>query len=106
VLLLFLVAGAVVANVSKHGGERPAGGGPSQGGARQLRAVFAVAGAYLDLPLLARVWPVAVGLTAFGPWRPTWRRAPDRGWPATRRWSSADGWMPLVSQAVVNIGGG
>jgi Kef-type K+ transport system membrane component KefB len=101
-MLLFLVAGFVVANVSRQGErllESVAAGG------RVVYVIFfALAGAHIDLGLLARIWPWALLLasvrivTTWGACRLGSRWASDGE--AVRRY----GWMPLVSQAGVTIG--
>jgi len=102
-LLLFVVAGFVTANVSQRGGERLLEA-VSQGGRVVYVVFFALAGAHLDLPLLAELWPVALGLAGLrvaGTWlavRAGSRIARDPE--PIRRF----GWMPLVSQAGVTIG--
>jgi len=101
-LLTFLTAGFVVSNLSNQG-------------AKLLHAVeatgslvfvvfFATAGAHLDIPLLSRLWPVALTLAAariaitVGAHRIGSRLAKDE--PVVRRW----GWAPLVSQAGLTLG--
>jgi Kef-type K+ transport system membrane component KefB len=101
-MLLFLVAGFVVANVSRQGGrllETVAAGG------RVVYVIFfALAGAHIDLGLLARIWPWALLLAAV---------RVVTTWGACKlgsRWASdveqvrRYGWMPLISQAGVTIG--
>lgn len=101
-LLTFLVAGFVVQNLSKQGKtflhaiER-------MGGVVYV-IFFASAGAHLDLPLLGRMWPVALllcsaraGLT-WGGTRLSARLAKDG--PAVTKWSFAG----LVSQAGLTLG--
>lgn len=102
-LLLFVTAGFVVANLSPDGGRRLLET-VSQGGRVAYVLFFAVAGADLDLSLLASVWPVAVALSL------------TRGvatWLAARagsRWADdpepvrRHGWASLISQAGVTIG--
>ncbi len=101
-LLIFITAGFVVQNLSAQGD-------------RFLQALkrmgeivyvifFAIAGAHLDLPLLGRLWPMALALalTRVGAiWaasRIATRVAGDP--PQFRRWS----WCPLVSQAGLALG--
>ena len=101
-LLLFIVAGFVVANISRQGErllEAVAAGG------RFIYVVFfALAGAHLDLPVLAKLWPVALGLVlvraglTVGSAKLGSRWANDT--PLIRKY----GWMPLISQAGVTIG--
>jgi Kef-type K+ transport system membrane component KefB len=101
-LLIFITAGFVVQNLSRQG-------------ERFLQAIdrlgevvyvvfFATAGAHLDLPLLAKLWPVALALAggralvtiAAGKLSSHLARDP----PALRRW----GWSGLVSQAGLALG--
>ena len=101
-LLVFIVAGFVVQNLSRQG-------------PRFLRDVeragevvyvvfFATAGAHLDLPLLATLWPAALVLAlsratiAWGAQRVSSRLARDP--PAVGRW----GFAGLVSQAGLALG--
>lgn len=101
-LLTFIVAGFMVANASNQG-------------PKLLRAIedtagvvyvvfFATAGAHLDLPLLARLWPYAVGLSVaralvtFVGAKASSRLAGDE--PVVRRW----GFAPLISQAGLTLG--
>ncbi|HEX9620274.1 MAG TPA: sodium:proton exchanger [Polyangiaceae bacterium] len=101
-LLAFLTAGFVVQNMTGQG-------------ARLLHEVekmasvvfvifFATAGAHLDLPLLARLWPVALVLAGsraaatFVAARLSSRLAGDV--PTVRAW----GWSSLISQAGLTLG--
>ncbi len=101
-LLLFVVAGFIVANVS-HQGEKLLDA-VSQGGRVVYVLFFANAGAHLDLPLLAKMWPIALGLAAIRvvativAAKAGSKLAKDEE--VVRRY----GWMPLVSQAGVTIG--
>lgn len=101
-LLLFVVAGFVVANTSRVGDALMEG--IAKGGRLVYVLFFAVAGAHLDLPLLGKLWPVALTLmlvrifSAFVATQASARLAGDSA--AIRRY----GWMPLVSQAGVTIG--
>ncbi|MFN7131723.1 MAG: cation:proton antiporter [Myxococcales bacterium] len=101
-LLLFVTAGFVVANVS-HQGEKLLEA-VSQGGRVVYVLFFANAGAHLDLPLLGRMWPIALSLAAARvvatvvAQRVGSRIAKDPE--PVRRY----GWMPLVSQAGVTLG--
>lgn len=101
-LLLFVVAGFVVANVSRQGGVLLES--VSQGGRVVYVLFFATAGAHLDLPLLVRLWPIALGLATVRivatilSARAASRLAGDP--PVIRKY----GWMPLVSQAGVTLG--
>ncbi len=101
-LLTFLVAGFVVQNLSRQGKtflhaiER-------MGGVVYV-VFFASAGAHLDLPLLAELWPVALLLAgsraalSYGAARLSARVARDDA--VVRRWSFAG----LVSQAGLTLG--
>ena len=101
-LLIFIVAGFVVQNLTRQG-------------PRLLREVeragevayvvfFATAGAHLDLPLLGTLWPAALvlagarALLTFGAQRLSSRLAGDP--PAVSRW----GFAGLVSQAGLALG--
>jgi Kef-type K+ transport system membrane component KefB len=101
-LLIFIVAGFVVQNLSRQG-------------PRFLREVeragevayvvfFATAGVHLDLPLVATLWPAALVLAgsraaiAFGAQRASSRLAGDP--PSVARW----GFAGLVSQAGLALG--
>lgn len=101
-LLLFVAAGFIVANVSAQGGKLLAG--VSQGGRVVYVLFFANAGAHLDLGLLSRLWPVALGLVAIRIVATAMATVAGarlaRDPPAIVRY----GWMPLVSQAGVTIG--
>lgn len=101
-MLLFITAGFVVANISAQGErllEAVAAGG------RLVYVIFfALAGAHLDLHLLARLWPVAlslaVGRTALTFFSSRLGSAWARDAPVIKTY----GWLPLVSQAGVTIG--
>jgi Kef-type K+ transport system membrane component KefB len=101
-LLAFLVAGFVVRNLSGQGAKLV--GHIEQTGSVVYVVFFATAGADLDLPLLGRLWPVALLLTgarALATWvasRLSGRLAGDPA--AMRRWS----WSGLVSQAGLTLG--
>jgi Kef-type K+ transport system membrane component KefB len=101
-LLIFITAGFLVQNLSKQG-------------ERFLQAIerlgeivyvifFATAGAHLNLPLLGKLWPVALALAGaravctLGAGRLSSRLAQDG--PSVRRW----GWAGLVSQAGLALG--
>jgi Kef-type K+ transport system membrane component KefB len=65
---------------------------------------FATAGAHLDLPLLGRLWPVALALagtrvviTLGAHYLGTWLANDE---PVIKRW----GWAPLISQAGLTLG--
>lgn len=101
-LLTFLTAGFVVQNLSKQG-EKLLHGVEQMGGIVFV-VFFATAGAHLNLPLLAALWPVALSLAVLrvaATWlasRVAGRLAGDE--PVLRRW----GWAPLVSQAGLSLG--
>jgi Kef-type K+ transport system membrane component KefB len=101
-LLIFITAGFVVQNLSKQG-------------ERFIEAIdrlgevvyvifFATAGAHLDLPLLGKLWPVALALAGgralvtIAAGRLSSRLAHDP--PALQRWA----WSGLVSQAGLALG--
>jgi Kef-type K+ transport system membrane component KefB len=101
-LLAFLIAGFVVQNFSQQGGKFLHA--VEQTAAVVFVVFFATAGAHLDLPLLSRVWPVALALaggravvTLIGHLLAT-RLAGDP--PIVRRW----GWASLISQAGLTLG--
>jgi len=101
-LLAFLTAGFVVTNLSDQGPKLLHS--IEQTGSVVFVVFFATAGAHLDIPLLRKLWPVAVGLCAsralftviagqIGS-----RIAGDP--PVLKRW----GWSSLVSQAGLALG--
>jgi Kef-type K+ transport system membrane component KefB len=101
-LLVFIAAGFVVRNLSRHG---DAFLHAIEGAGEVIYVVFfAIAGAHLDLPLLAQLWPVALllaGARALATWGAgalTGRLAGDP--PALRRW----GFAGLISQAGLALG--
>jgi Kef-type K+ transport system membrane component KefB len=101
-LLTFLMAGFVVANMSEQGPKLLHA--VEQTGSVVFVVFFATAGAHLDLPLLTRLWPIALGLagarvvvTVAGH-RIGARVSNDE--PVVRRW----GWAALVSQAGLTLG--
>jgi Kef-type K+ transport system membrane component KefB len=101
-LLIFITAGFVVRNLSSHG---DAFLHAIEGAGEVVYVVFfAIAGAHLDLPLLATLWPVALllagarGLATWGAGALTGRLAGDS--PALRRW----GFAGLISQAGLALG--
>jgi Kef-type K+ transport system membrane component KefB len=101
-LLTFLVAGFVVENLTKQGPKLLHS--VEEAGSVVYVVFFATAGAHLDMPLLFRLWPVALFLAATRAgtiWfahRAGSRLANDDD--VLRRW----GWAPLVSQAGLTIG--
>ena len=101
-LLAFLAAGFVVANLSDQGDKLLHS--IEQTGSVVFVVFFATAGAHLDIPLLRKLWPVAVALCASRALftvlagRISGRLAQD---PAIlKRW----GWSSLVSQAGLALG--
>jgi Kef-type K+ transport system membrane component KefB len=101
-LLTFLTAGFVVQNLSDQGDKLLHAIEETSGVV--FVVFFATAGAHLDLPLLATMWPIALSLCA-GRFVMTWishrlgtRWAGDP--PLLRRW----GWASLVSQAGLTLG--
>jgi Kef-type K+ transport system membrane component KefB len=101
-LLIFATAGFVVQNLSAQGPKLL--GSIAQTGRVVYVVFFALAGAHLDLPIVRKLWPVALlfagvrGLTTWGATRISGRLARDPE--VLRKW----GWSPLISQAGVAIG--
>jgi Kef-type K+ transport system membrane component KefB len=101
-LLTFMVAGFVVQNLSKQGEKFVKSIGDT--GSIVYVVFFATAGAHLDVPLLQKLWPVALvlsgtrALTAWIASRIASRIAGDP--PAVKKW----GWAGLVSQAGLALG--
>jgi Kef-type K+ transport system membrane component KefB len=101
-LLTFLIAGFVVSNLS-HQGEKLLSA-IEQTSAVVFVVFFAAAGAHLDLPLIERMWPLALGLCAVRALgtvlahRATMRIVKED--PDVVRW----GWSGLVSQAGLTLG--
>jgi Kef-type K+ transport system membrane component KefB len=101
-LLTFLTAGFVVQNLSLQGDKLLHI--IEQTGSVVFIVFFATAGAHLDIPLLAKMWPIALALCAgrFGATlvahRLGSRWASDE--PFIKRW----GWASLVSQAGLTLG--
>jgi Kef-type K+ transport system membrane component KefB len=101
-LLTFLMAGFVVANLSEQGPKLLHA--VEETGSVVFVVFFATAGAHLDLPLLGRLWPIALALAGSRMLvtvichRVGSRLAGDD--PVVRRW----GWSPLVSQAGLTLG--
>jgi Kef-type K+ transport system membrane component KefB len=101
-LLTFLTAGFVVQNLSNQGDKLLHS--IEQTGSVVFIVFFATAGAHLDIPLLARMWPIALSLCA-GRFLATWiahriGAAWARDDPFLTRW----GWASLVSQAGLTLG--
>lgn len=103
-LLVFMVAGFVVMNLSKQGDKLIHA--VEDAASVVFVLFFATAGAHLDLPLLRQMWPVALLLCAsralitYVAGRIGSRMAGDP--PALTRWS----WSGLVSQAGLALGVG
>jgi Kef-type K+ transport system membrane component KefB len=101
-LLTFLTAGFVVSNMSSQGPKLLHA--VEATGSIVFVVFFATAGAHLDIPLLTRLWPLALALAAarvavtYAGHRIGTRLAQDE--PVIRTW----GWAPLVSQAGLTLG--
>ena len=101
-LLTFLTAGFVVQNLSSQGDKLLHI--IEETGSVVFIVFFATAGAHLDLPLLARLWPIALALCAgrfaatMAAHRIGGRLAHDT--PFLLRW----GWASLISQAGLTLG--
>jgi Kef-type K+ transport system membrane component KefB len=101
-LLVFITAGFVVRNLSGHADDFLRA--IEEAGEVIYVVFFAITGAHLDLPLLARLWPVALllvvarGAATWGAGVVSARLADDP--PALRRW----GFAGLVSQAGLALG--
>ncbi|MBK7582908.1 MAG: sodium:proton exchanger [Myxococcales bacterium] len=101
-MLTFLIAGFVVRNFSAQGTKLLTA--VEQTSSIVFVVFFAAAGAHLDIPLLASLWPLALALgggRALATWiahRIGGRVAKDS--PMVRRW----GWAALVPQAGLTIG--
>lgn len=101
-LLTFMVAGFLVQNLSKQGDKFVHAIGQTAGIVFVI--FFATAGAHLDVPLLAQLWPVALLLAGarlamtYATARLSSRLAADE--PPVRAW----GWAGLVSQAGLTLG--
>jgi len=101
-LLAFLAAGFVVTNMSDQGEKLLHS--IEQTGSVVFVVFFATAGAHLDIPLLKRLWPVAVGLCGSralftviaGQLSSRFSEDP----PVLKRWA----WSSLVSQAGLALG--
>lgn len=101
-LLTFIVAGFVVQNLSQQGDRLLSA--IERTGAIVFVVFFATAGAHLDLPLLAELWPVAVSLAVA-------RAAATIGLQSLSSRLVGDsivlrrfGWTPLISQAGLTLG--
>jgi Kef-type K+ transport system membrane component KefB len=101
-LLSFMTAGFIVQNLTLQG-EKLLHAVDSTS-SLVFTVFFATAGAHLDIPLLQRLWPIALALcsaralTVFVTARWSSRAANDP--PVIRRW----GWAPLLSQAGLTLG--
>ncbi len=101
-MLTFLVAGFVVANLSDQGPKLLSE--VERTGAVVYVVFFALTGAHLEVPLLIKLWPIAIALCAtralatVGAARLSSRFAEDT--PMVRKW----GWSALVSQAGLALG--
>lgn len=101
-LLVFVVAGFVVMNLTRFG---PAVVGASERlGSAVMVVFFATAGAKIDIDALRTLWPIALALVAlriaFTYASATLAARVARDPPVVRQY----GWLPLVSQAGVTIG--
>jgi Kef-type K+ transport system membrane component KefB len=101
-LLSFITAGFVVRNLSEEGDQLLEA--VEQIGAIVFVVFFATAGAHLDVPLLKKLWPIALALSAtratvtFGLAKLSSKLCNDP--PTLRRWS----WSSLISQAGLTLG--
>lgn len=101
-LLVFIIGGLVVQNLSKQGGKLLHA--IEETGSVVYVVFFATAGAHLDLPLLGQLWPVALALA-------TSRTLFTYGAHRLSCWAAKNepvvvkyGWTPLVSQAGLALG--
>jgi Kef-type K+ transport system membrane component KefB len=101
-LLSFLVAGFVVQNLTSQGDKLLHA--VEQASSLVFIVFFATAGAHLDLPLLAALWPIALGLSSSRALvtilTARWASRIAADPPVIRRW----GWSALVSQAGLTLG--
>ena len=101
-LLTFLTAGFVVANLSKQGPKLLHA--VEATGSVVFVVFFATAGAHLDLPLLSRLWPIALSLALSRIVITVGSHHLGSSWakddPVVKRW----GWASLVSQAGLTLG--
>jgi Kef-type K+ transport system membrane component KefB len=101
-LLSFLTAGFIIQNLTLQGDKLLHA--VEQASSLVFIVFFATAGAHLDLPLLTRLWPIALGLSsaralvtvATAVWSSRVSKDPD----VVRRW----GWSSLISQAGLTLG--
>ena len=101
-MLLFIIAGFVVANVTTQG-ERLLDA-VAAGGRVVYVIFFALAGAHLDLEMLAQLWPVALALCATRAISTVVAAKVGARWANDVQVIRRYGWLPLVSQAGVTIG--
>jgi Kef-type K+ transport system membrane component KefB len=101
-LLSFLTAGFVVQNLSLQGDKLLHA--VEQASSLVFIVFFATAGAHLDLPLLGRLWPIALGLSSARALvtvlTASWASRVAQDPPVIRRW----GWSALISQAGLTLG--
>jgi Kef-type K+ transport system membrane component KefB len=101
-LLSFLTAGFVVQNLSLQGDKLLHA--VEQASSLVFIVFFATAGAHLDLPLLAELWPIALGLSSARALVTVltagWASRVAKDPPVIRRW----GWSSLISQAGLTLG--
>lgn len=101
-LLSFLTAGFVVQNLSLQGDKLLHA--VEQASSLVFIVFFATAGAHLDLPLLAALWPIALGLSSARALvtivTAAWASRVARDPAVIRRW----GWSSLISQAGLTLG--
>jgi Kef-type K+ transport system membrane component KefB len=101
-LLSFLTAGFVVQNLSLQGDKLLHA--VEQASGLVFIVFFATAGAHLDLPLLAQLWPIALGLSSARALVTVltagWASRVAKDPPVIRRW----GWSSLISQAGLTLG--
>ncbi len=101
-LLTFLTAGFVVQNLSNQGDKLLHS--IEQTGSVVFIVFFATAGAHLDIPLLAKMWPIALSLCAGRLVATFVAHHIGASWarddPFLKRW----GWASLVSQAGLTLG--
>jgi Kef-type K+ transport system membrane component KefB len=101
-LLSFLTAGFVVQNLSLQGDKLLHA--VEQASSLVFIVFFATAGAHLDLPLLAQLWPIALALSsaraAVTIATASWASRVAKDEDIIRRW----GWSSLISQAGLTLG--
>jgi Kef-type K+ transport system membrane component KefB len=101
-LLSFLTAGFVVQNLTLQGDKLLHA--VEQASSLVFIVFFATAGAHLDLPLLAQLWPIALGLASARAIvtvaTAAWSSRVARDVAVVRSW----GWSALISQAGLTLG--